>query len=115
VPVVGAYLPLEADYFEYDELESVLNQGFEMRYNVNEECLGCLGIERGDCSSKYFDKHVEQCYYYENCPDGSIGSSTHCSSHRKSMFSISLSHYYKCVSSSMIKEMKIHLIRKISL
>jgi hypothetical protein len=97
---VGAYLPLQADYFEYDELESVLNEGFEVKYNVNEECLSCLGSEGRDCSRKYFDKYNDLCYNGK-CPDGSIASFTHYSSHHKSMFSISLSHKYckYCVTS----------------
>ena len=88
---VGADFPLQIDNFERGELERVLNNRFEIKYNVNEDCLRCLGSEGGDCLSDSIDKHVELCYY-DNLSDGSIASSTNLSSHDNSMSSISSSH-----------------------
>jgi len=92
---IGADFYVEKDvygYFKRDVLESGLHKGFEVKYSVNEECLSCLGNDERDlvverqtnCSS--YNKHVDLCYY-DDCPDGSIASSTHCSSLHKSMYS----------------------------
>ncbi|CAJ2637027.1 unnamed protein product [Trifolium pratense] len=62
-------LSKEIDYFNREDLERILNDGFEVEYLVNTDCLSCLG-SKGDCSS-YISSNIELCYY-ENCPDGSI-------------------------------------------
>ncbi|RHN51349.1 putative protein kinase RLK-Pelle-WAK-LRK10L-1 family [Medicago truncatula] len=70
------------DYFEGGKLKRVLNEGFEVKYNVNEECLRCLGSEGGDCLIDSIDKHVELCYH-DDLTDASIASPTVLSSDDK--------------------------------
>lgn len=55
-------------------LTGLLNEGFEVKYDVPEDCEKCLGSE-GDCRSD----GVDSCYF---CPDGS-----HDCYHQKSMSS----------------------------
>jgi hypothetical protein len=84
---IGADFPVDkkADYYYYerDVLESGLDKGFEVKYSVNEDCLGCLGDEVGVC----FNDYVESSCYYDNCPNGSFASSGHCSPLHRGMFS----------------------------
>lgn len=93
---IGVDFPKDDYYgfFDHDDLESGLNKGFELNYNLEEECLRCLGSERGHCKWKKnsdIEKHAKSSCYYDDCLDGSVDSSTqHCCNPR-SMFSISLS------------------------
>ncbi|TKY44732.1 Receptor protein kinase [Spatholobus suberectus] len=74
-------LHVRADALEYDAaggdraLTQILHKGFEINYNVSQDCIRCLGSE-GDCWSNgiNIDEHVLSCYY---CPDGS--HALHCS------------------------------------
>ncbi|KAI5381607.1 hypothetical protein KIW84_UN0591 [Lathyrus oleraceus] len=86
---VGEDFSMEKNHLNRDELVSGLDKGFEVNYTVSEECLQCLGNQEGDCRLKNIDDFESSCYY---CPDGSHASSTHCSYHHSSMFSIPLSH-----------------------
>jgi len=85
-PVVKDY----NDYFDHEVLKNGLDKGFELNYNLKEECLICLGSEEGDCRWKKnsdIEKHVKSTCYYDDCLDGSVHPSTqHCCNH-KSMFS----------------------------
>ncbi|CAK8534086.1 unnamed protein product [Lathyrus sativus] len=86
VPVGGDF-PIENGYYHYvnsNVLEKGLDKGFDVKYNVNEECLRCLGSQEGDCVSDYIEKHATSSCYYDNCPDGSIAFSSQCSSQHKS-------------------------------
>jgi hypothetical protein len=82
------YGDTNAGVVDEDDLKVGLNKGFEVKYSVNKECLRCLGSGEGDCRLK--NNIIEDSCYYYNCPDGSIAYSSNCSSHHKSMFSISI-------------------------
>ncbi|CAJ2637016.1 unnamed protein product [Trifolium pratense] len=83
---VEPYLPIKEDYYGYfkrDVLESGLNEGFEVKYSVNKECLRCLGnTELLDCRWKKnnsdIEKLAESSCYYDICPAGSNVFSTNC-------------------------------------
>ncbi|XP_045792615.1 LEAF RUST 10 DISEASE-RESISTANCE LOCUS RECEPTOR-LIKE PROTEIN KINASE-like 2.4 [Trifolium pratense] len=79
----------EIDYnYNRDDLERILNDGFEVEYSVNTDCLRCLGSENGDCSSYYIDnKNIDLCYY-DYCPDGSIAIPITCITYKSSKHSI---------------------------
>lgn len=58
-------------------------EGFEVMYNVSENCTKCLGSE-GECRKDEIDEHdIVSCYY---CPDGS--HSLDCSPPKRSTSSI---------------------------
>jgi hypothetical protein len=90
---VGTDFPINGGYFGYfkrDVLESGLNQGFEVKYSVNKECLRCLGItELEKCTltnNSDIEKLAVSSCYYDNCPAGSNVFATNCL-HKISMFS----------------------------
>jgi len=96
---IGSDFHIENNYdgiygFERSVLGKGLDKGFELNYNLKEECLRCLGSERGNCKWKTnsdIEKYVNSSCYYDDCLDGSVHPSTrHCCN--PSMFSISLSH-----------------------
>ncbi|RDX86403.1 LEAF RUST 10 DISEASE-RESISTANCE LOCUS RECEPTOR-LIKE PROTEIN KINASE-like 2.8, partial [Mucuna pruriens] len=78
-------LHVQADaQLKYDSdraFTNFLNEGFEVNYNVSQDCTRCLGSE-GHCWSDGIEKHLVSCYY---CPNGSL----HCSPSKASTSSTS--------------------------
>ncbi|XP_004512903.1 LEAF RUST 10 DISEASE-RESISTANCEUS RECEPTOR-LIKE PROTEIN KINASE-like 2.3 isoform X2 [Cicer arietinum] len=83
----GRHITVQADYaFEpatflgvigNDDLDQILDEGFQVKYVVNEECIRCLGSEGYCWNNTNFD-NVQSCYYVY-CPHGYASSATQCS------------------------------------
>lgn len=60
-----------------DGLERGLDEGFQVKYDVNQDCINCLGSE-GNCpwrSDDFSKQVVSSCYY---CSNGTNASSQYC-------------------------------------
>lgn len=52
-----------------DDLAQILDEGFQVKYVVNEECIKCLGSE-GYCGNNTGDLDIVQSCYYDYTSDG---------------------------------------------
>nr|AFK47643.1 unknown [Lotus japonicus] len=73
VPVVGISMVHYKGIIDRDGLERVLNEGFQVKYDVSQSCIYCLGKEEKYCPWRSngvdFDKQVVfKCYYCSNGP-----------------------------------------------
>jgi hypothetical protein len=81
----GCVIIVQADYaFELatdfgvigsDDLDQILDEGFQVEYVVDEDCIRCLGSE-GYCWNNTGFDNVQSCYYIYS-PDGYDSSATH--------------------------------------
>jgi hypothetical protein len=58
-----------------DDLDQILDEGFQVEYVVDEDCIRCLGSE-GYCWNNTGFDNVQSCYYIYS-PDGYDSSATH--------------------------------------